>query len=123
MDTTYKVNIPTQKQDVTYEKIAKSNQVYSKKIITDDYDDDDDVDDKYDETMQDQENDAENKVEYRKRLIDIPIEVLPCPDRLIYEASFSPPTQDEVKYYKTSYGMKLTTCISNLALVLLSSVL
>ncbi|KAJ0175972.1 hypothetical protein K1T71_008146 [Dendrolimus kikuchii] len=123
IDTAYKANLPPLKHDVTYEKTIKTNQVNSKKIIADDYDDDDEVDDKYDETMQDQENEADNKVQYRKRLIDIPIEVLPCPDRLVYEASFSPPTQDEVKYYKASSAVRLSVSVLILPLLLVSTAL
>ncbi|KAL4715800.1 hypothetical protein ACJJTC_006379 [Scirpophaga incertulas] len=75
-----------------------------------DYDGDDDFeeDKSYDDTMQDQDTELEAaKIEYRRKLLEIPSEMLPCPNRLSYEASYSPPTQDEVKYYKTSSSESL----------------
>lgn len=70
----------------------------------DENDDEFDDDKNYDDAMQDQETDSgESKIEYRRKLLEIPMNMLPCPNRLSYEASYSPPTQDEVKYYyKTS---------------------
>ncbi|KAM3960206.1 uncharacterized protein ACR2FA_005688 [Aphomia sociella] len=57
----------------------------------------------YDEALQDRSADTdETKIEYRRKLLEIPSDMLPCPNQLTYEASYSPPTQDEVKYYKTS---------------------
>lgn len=90
MDTKLKTNLATK---------PKTNLIPLKKDP--DYEDEDEEDKQYDE-MQDQENNEESKIEYRRKLVDIPSEILPCPNRLIYEASFSPPTQDEVKYYKSS---------------------
>lgn len=73
----------------------------------DDNDEDFDEDRNYDDTMQDQVTELESKIEYRRKLMEIPTEMLPCPNRLSYEASYSPPTQDEVKYYKTSSSKSL----------------
>ncbi|KAL0829375.1 hypothetical protein ABMA28_004152 [Loxostege sticticalis] len=73
----------------------------------DDNDEDFDEDRNYDDTMQDQVTELESKIEYRRKLMEIPTEMLPCPNRLSYEASYSPPTQDEVKYYKTSSSQSL----------------
>ncbi|XP_013172782.1 PREDICTED: connectin-like [Papilio xuthus] len=64
----------------------------------------------YEDTMQDQDNEFNgNKIEYRRKLIDVPSEALPCPNRLSLEGSFSPPTQDEVKYYKSSASKVIVT--------------
>lgn len=93
MDTKLKSNLGTVNQQ------TKTNLITQKKEL--DYEDEEE-EKQYDE-MQDQENNSEEgKVEYRRKLVDIPNEILPCPNRLIYEASYSPPTQDEVKYYKAS---------------------
>ncbi|XP_072930622.1 uncharacterized protein [Epargyreus clarus] len=82
----------------------------------DEADDDVDDDNTYDDTMQDQENDLDgSKVEYKRKLLEIPAEMLPCPSKLSYEASYSPPTQDEVKYYKASSSK---TCIPNIVRLL-----
>lgn len=73
----------------------------------------------YEDTMQDQENELNgNKIEYRRKLIEIPGEALPCPSLLSFEASFSPPTQDEVKYYKSTANKKVTVSIYLLLTVL-----
>ncbi|KAG6463774.1 hypothetical protein O3G_MSEX014061 [Manduca sexta] len=92
------------KIDKNNERPQRINQIGPRKVFDNDYEDDDVVEEKqYEDTMQDQENDAdESKVEYRRRLLEIPAEMLPCPNRLVYEATYSPPTQDEVKYYKAS---------------------
>lgn len=124
MDTPLKTNLPI-KHDISNDKSSKTILLNPKKIVGDDYDNDDDIDDKqYDEAMQDQENDGENKVEYKKKLVDIPSEMLPCPNRLVYEASFSPPTQDEVKYYKASSSTRLSVSVLlNLAILWVSAAL
>ncbi|XP_063624996.1 connectin-like [Cydia splendana] len=75
----------------------KKNDIPKNPTSTHDYDNDEFDDDKYDETMQD--DTVGNKVEYRKRLLEISTDMLPCHNKLSYEASYSPPTQDEVKYY------------------------
>lgn len=50
------------------------------------------------------------KIEYRKKLLDIPYDLLPCPQKLtLSDNSISPPTQDEVKYYKTSSSVRFST--------------
>lgn len=83
------------------EKPAKTIPGTYKKEI--DYDEDEFEEKHYDDAMQDQETENDDtKIEYKRKLLEIPTEMLPCPNRLIYEASYSPPTQDEVKYYKTS---------------------
>lgn len=108
MDTKLKSNLGTVKVQ------TKTNLIPLKKDL--DYEDDDEIDDKQYDEMQDQENDSQDtKVEYRRKLVDIPSEMLPCPNRLIYEASYSPPTQDEVKYYKASSGESLS---SNVCLII-----
>lgn len=72
--------------------------------IYDDNDEDFTEDRVYDETMQDQETDSNKvKVEFKRKLMEIPNETLPCPYRQIHsEESYSPPTQDEVRSFKTS---------------------
>lgn len=98
MDNKLKANLGTIKTQI---KISTKTNTAKKDDKT--YEDDDDFDDDntYDDTMQD-ENIVDNKIEYRRRLLEIPTEMLPCASKLSYEASYSPPTQDEVKYYKTS---------------------
>jgi hypothetical protein len=86
-------------------KVEKTDAQRLNPVYKKDYDGDEDFDDdkSYDDTMQDQETgDDVTKIEYRRKLLEIPAEMLPCPNKLSYEASYSPPTQDEVKYYKTS---------------------
>lgn len=78
------------------------------------YDDDDF--EEYDDTLQDQETDLDSKIEYRKKLIDIPKDLLPCASKLVSESSYSPPTQDEVKYYKTS-GSQLVKSLMRLTFI------
>lgn len=58
----------------------------------------------YDEAMQDQETDSGKvNVEFRKKLMDIPNEALPCPRSHIHsEESYSPPSQDEIRSFETS---------------------
>lgn len=78
----------------------------------------------YDDAMQDQDtenNMDDTKIEYKRKLLEIPSEMLPCPNRLIYEASYSPPTQDEVKYYKTSSSQRLFATALNLILAVLAT--
>ncbi|XP_013184553.2 connectin-like [Amyelois transitella] len=78
----------------------------------------------YEEAMQDQETEIdESKIEHRRKLLDIPAETLPCPNRLSYEASYSPPTQDEVKYYKTSSSFKSLIPFNWIVLVLIAKML
>lgn len=85
----------------------KEQPVYKTEKFDDENEEEFDDDKIYDETMQDQDaNPDDNKVEYRRKLSDIPTEMLPCPKKLSYEESFSPPTQDEVKYYKTSTSVR-----------------
>lgn len=103
------------------EKLQKTIQSTYKKEI--DYEEDEFEERHYDETMQDQEtdtDDATSKIEFRRKLLAIPLEMLPCPNRLIYEASYSPPTQDEVKYYKTSSSWRMQATILNFILVTLA---
>lgn len=95
-----------------------------KKDDTDVENDDFEEDKIYDETMQDQDTETDgSKIEYRRKLLEIPAEMLPCPNRLSYEASYSPPTQDEVKYYKTSASAKSLVSFNWLALIVLGIVL
>ncbi|CAH1636754.1 unnamed protein product [Spodoptera littoralis] len=109
MDT--KTNIGTLK----IEKPQKAIQGSYKKEI--DYEEEEFEEKHYDDAMQDQETDNDDvKIEYKRKLLEIPTEMLPCPNRLIYEASFSPPTQDEVKYYKTSSSHMLVATTLNVLL-------
>lgn len=103
MDMKLKTNlgdIKTPKTDTNLKVIPSfSRKDFDKTDEEDDFDDDMN----YDDAMQDQENALDvSKIEYRRKLMDIPVDMLPCASKLGYEASFSPPTQDEVKYYKTS---------------------
>lgn len=110
-----KTNLNTAK----LEKPQKAIQGSYKKDI--DYDEDEFEEKNYDDAMQDQETENDNtKIEYRRKLLEIPSEMLPCPNRLIYEASYSPPTQDEVKYYKTSSSQMLVATTANLLVVVLA---
>lgn len=91
---------------IKLDKLPKVIQGSYKKEL--DYEDEEFEDKHYDDTMQDQETDLDDtKIEYKRKLLDIPTEILPCPNRLIYESSYSPPTQDEVKYYKTSSSQRI----------------
>ncbi|XP_075977237.1 uncharacterized protein LOC142977305 [Anticarsia gemmatalis] len=86
-----------------------------------DYEEDELEEKHYDDAMQDQETDMDDtKIEYKRKLLEIPTEMLPCPNRLIYEASYSPPTQDEVKYYKTSSTPRLVATTMNLILAIVA---
>ncbi|CAG9788300.1 unnamed protein product [Diatraea saccharalis] len=119
MDNKYKNNIGLKIERT--EPPQKINKLLQRK----DYENDDDLDEdkSYDDTMQDQETDPDfSKIEYRRRLLEIPSEMLPCPYRLSGEPSYSPPTQDEVKYYKTSLSSTLR-CFSWLILVTTAIVL
>ncbi|CAH2041126.1 unnamed protein product, partial [Iphiclides podalirius] len=79
--------------DKTYEEIDGST--------------DDDVN--YEDSLQDQVNESKGtNIEYRRKLLELHAEALPCPSKLSFEASYSPPTQDEVKYYKSSSCRALT---------------
>lgn len=114
MDT--KTNIGTVKNEKPQKVIQNIQGSYKKDI---DYEEEEFEEKHYDDAMQDQETDNdENKIEYKRKLLEIPAEMLPCPNRLIYEASYSPPTQDEVKYYKTSSSKMLVAISSHLLLVL-----
>ncbi|CAK1582558.1 unnamed protein product [Parnassius mnemosyne] len=73
----------------------------------------------YEDTLQDQESELpSNKIEYRRKLLHIPAEMLPCPSKYSFEASFSPPTQDEVKYYKSSSSKVVTASLSYMMIIL-----
>lgn len=104
MDTKLKAsvgNVKIEKSENSYKIV----QINNKKIVDNDYEEEDEIpeDKYYEDAMQDQENGAdESKTEYRRRLLDIPLDMLPCANRLVDEATYSPPTQDEVKYYKAS---------------------
>ncbi|CAH3977753.1 unnamed protein product [Pieris brassicae] len=80
------INFKTQKNEPN-KVIAKTDRTY----------DEDDFEE-YDDTLQDQDTDLDLKIEYRKKLLDIPKDLLPCPSKLISEASYSPPTQDEAYF-------------------------
>lgn len=100
MDTKLKTNLP----NVKIERINVISKDLKKDIEREKhYEEIEEEDDEnfYDE-MQDQDNSDDNKIEYRRKLLEIPIEMLPCPKKLSYEDSFSPPTQDEVRYYQSS---------------------
>lgn len=104
---------------VKIEKPQKTIQGSFKKDI--DYEEEELEEKHYDDAMQDQETDNDDtKIEYKRKLLEIPAEMLPCPNRLIYEASYSPPTQDEVKYYKTSSSQMLVATTSYLLLVVVT---
>lgn len=103
MDTKLKTNLGNVKIQNADTKMNK--QPFDK---IDEEDDNFDDDAAYDDTMQDQDNGLDiSKKDYRRKLMDIPVDMLPCANKLSYEASYSPPTQDEVKYYKTSGGKSL----------------
>ncbi|XP_041981447.1 connectin-like [Aricia agestis] len=97
MDNKLKTNLGEIKTQIKVTKV-KSDKVY---------DDDDEFEEDYDDTMHDQE--TGNKIEFRRKLLEIPTGMLPCASKLSYEASYSPPTQDEVKYYKTSGGTRVVS--------------
>lgn len=112
MDTKLKTNLGNIKIENTDLKVIKQ--------ISDKIDDEDDnFDDVYDE-MQDQDNGNDvSKREYRRKLMEIPVDMLPCANKLSYEASYSPPTQDEVKYYKTSGANSLENISISLIIFLI----
>lgn len=105
-----RLNCVDAKNKITAElKIEDDDKLKIKKQGPDYDDDSDEISDKYyDDAMQDQENDSgDSKVEYRRRLTDIPKEFLACSNRLVHGITFSPPTQDEVKYYKSSSSTRV----------------
>ncbi|XP_028042294.1 connectin-like [Bombyx mandarina] len=105
-----RLNCVDAKNKITAElKIENDDKLKIKKQGPDYDDDSDEISDKYyDDAMQDQENDSgDSKVEYRRRLTDIPKEFLACSNRLVHGITFSPPTQDEVKYYKSSSSTRV----------------
>lgn len=119
MDTKLKSNLGTVKiERVIIDRTPKTGIALKKDT---EYDDDEEIaDDKTYDEMQDQEND-DVKIEYRRKLVEIPSEMLPCPNRLVSEASYSPPTQDEVKYYKTSSSERLfASCCLMAAFIMLT---
>ncbi|CAH0727185.1 unnamed protein product, partial [Brenthis ino] len=118
MDTKLKTNLGNVKIQNADTKMNK--QPFDK---IDEEDDNFDDDAAYDDTMQDQDNVLDiTKKDYRRKLMDIPVDMLPCANKLSYEASYSPPTQDEVKYYKTSGGKSLKN-LSLLTLFILAKIL
>ncbi|XP_068630475.1 connectin-like [Battus philenor] len=73
----------------------------------------------YDDTFQDHEALVNlNRKEYRRKLLDIPAAELFCPTRISFEGSFSPPTQDEVKYFKSSSNKEQSISVHLLTTVL-----
>lgn len=100
MDTKIKANPPNVKLEIINVVSKDLKKDVEKEKIYEDIEEDDD-ENFYDE-MQDQDNSGDNKIEYRRKLLEIPTEMLPCPKKLSYEDSFSPPTQDEVRYYQSS---------------------
>lgn len=119
MDT--KTNINTVKIEKSQKAIQSIQGSYKKDI---DYEEEEFEEKHYDDAMQDQETENDDttiKIEYKRKLLEIPAEMLPCPNRLIYEASYSPPTQDEVKYYKTSSSEMLVATTMNLLLVVVAT--
>ncbi|XP_026493985.1 connectin-like [Vanessa tameamea] len=125
MDTKLKnnlVNIKVQNAEVQY----KVNIGLKKEIDKNDDDEEEFEDDNiYDDAMKDQENGLDvTKKDYRRKLMEIPVDMLPCASKLSYEASFSPPTQDEVKYYKTSGCEKcLASTVSFITMCTLTRIL
>ncbi|XP_053608670.1 connectin-like [Plodia interpunctella] len=120
MDSKTKINLGILK----VEKIETPLSINTIKKDYDDLDENLDEDNNYDETMQDQETETdESKIEYRRKLLEIPKDMLPCPNRLSYEASYAPPTQDEVKYYKTSSSFKSLVPINWIVLIILAKIL
>ncbi|KAJ8720369.1 hypothetical protein PYW07_012412 [Mythimna separata] len=116
MDT--KTNIGTVRIEKPPKTIPNIQGAYKKDV---DYEEEEFEEKHYDDAMQDQETENDDtKIEYKRKLLEIPAEMLPCPNRLIYEASYSPPTQDEVKYYKASSGRALVATTVNLLLVVVA---
>ncbi|GBP14360.1 Connectin [Eumeta japonica] len=72
---------------------------YNREVYDKNYDDlDDEPDDKmYEDTPLDRDEPVRLKAEHRTNLLQIPLNALPCPRKLIHTASYSPPTQDETK--------------------------
>lgn len=80
---------------------------------------DDDIN--YEDSLQDQEAELSgSRIEYRRKLLELPVEALPCPSKLSFGASYSPPTQDEVKYYKSSSYQVITVSLSWCLILLLT---
>lgn len=100
MDTKVKTNLPNVKVEMINVVSKDLKKDTEREKIYDEIEEEDD-ENFYDE-MQDQDNSGDNKIEYRRKLLEIPTEMLPCPKKLSYEESFSPPTQDEVRYYQSS---------------------
>ncbi|CAH2090548.1 unnamed protein product [Euphydryas editha] len=114
------VNMKTQNTDTQ----LKINSGYKKEIDRSDDDEEEFEDDIYDDAMKDQDIGFDvSKKDYRRKLMEIPVDMLPCASKLSYEATFSPPTQDEVKYYKTSGCEKCLASISFMALCTLTRIL
>ncbi|XP_049875394.1 connectin-like [Pectinophora gossypiella] len=101
MDNKLKTNLV----DIQVEKVSPKISISYKKDdkIYDDNEEDLGDDNMYEDTMQDQDIDSDKtKIEYRRKLLEIPTEMLPCPKKLSYEEELSPPTQDEVRYFGSS---------------------
>lgn len=100
MDTKVKTSVPNIKVELINVISKDLKKDVEKDKIYEEIGEEDD-ENFYDE-MQDQDHSGDNKIEYRRKLLEIPTEMLPCPKKLSYEESFSPPTQDEVRYYQSS---------------------
>lgn len=99
MDTKVKTNL----QNVKVELINVNSKDLKKDIEKEkNYEEIEEDDENFYDEMQDQDNSGDNKIEYKRKLLEIPTAMLPCPKKLSYEESFSPPTQDEVRYYQNS---------------------
>lgn len=64
------------------------------------------------------------QIEVRKKLLGIPYDMLPCPQKSVHSGIlYSPPTQDEVKYYKASSGVTIGSSLLSLAFLMMLNVL
>lgn len=124
MDNKLKTNLVNMKAQ-SYDGELKINSGYKTEAEkSEDGEEEFDDDNVYDDAMKDQDIGFDvSKKDYRRKLMEIPVDMLPCASKLSYEASFSPPTQDEVKYYKTSGCDKCSASITFIALCTLTRIL
>lgn len=107
-----------------YERsVVNTNNLYvvDEKSDMKDYDPDDNVQDEMDET--DSEESKLAKKENEKTLLQIPVELLPCPQdtKTVTDRTYTYPSQNEAKDYRNLIQTSLSTrVVANLTVFLLS---
>lgn len=120
MEAKHKGDSPDNRIETT--TLSKQDNFINKADFTNDKnyeenDADDFEDDKMYEDTPVQMESVDAKVEFRKRLLDIPFEKLPCPHRLVHkENAFSLSAQDEIKYFNPSSTNKFNLSFKTIVL-------